>query len=83
MGTNSKWTTPEQIVVKKSYERQDLDGVTHLGTLRVTRRMSAGRTLLCMWDDRGPYVNTLDSLLRQNLMRFTVEIWRQGKKGYL
>ena len=33
MGTNSKWTTPEQIVVKKSYERQDLDGVTHLGTL--------------------------------------------------
>ena len=26
-------TTPEQIVVKKSYERQDLDGVTHLGTL--------------------------------------------------
>ena len=33
MGTNSKWTTPEQIVVKKSYERQDIDGVTHLGTL--------------------------------------------------
>ena len=33
MGTNSKWTTPEQIVVKKNYQRQDLEGVTHLGTL--------------------------------------------------
>lgn len=28
-----KWTTPEQIVVKKNYQRQDLEGVTHLGTL--------------------------------------------------
>ncbi len=28
-----KWTTPEQIVVKKKYQRQDLEGVTHLGTL--------------------------------------------------
>ena len=33
MGANSKWTTPEQIVVKKNYQHQDLDGVTHLGTL--------------------------------------------------
>src|SRR5210317_380393 len=33
MSTNSKWTTPEQIVVKKNYQRQDLEGVTHLGTL--------------------------------------------------
>ncbi len=33
MGANSKWTTPEQIVVKKNYQYQDLDGVTHLGTL--------------------------------------------------
>ncbi|MDA0740400.1 MAG: methylmalonyl-CoA mutase [Bacteroidetes bacterium] len=33
MGTNTKWTTPEQIVVKKNYQRQDLEGVTHLGTL--------------------------------------------------
>jgi methylmalonyl-CoA mutase len=33
MGANSNWTTPEQIVVKKNYQRQDLDGVTHLGTL--------------------------------------------------
>ena len=33
MGTNTKWTTPEQIVVKKKYQRQDLEGVTHLGTL--------------------------------------------------
>lgn len=33
MGTNTKWTTPEQIVVKKNYRRQDLEGVTHLGTL--------------------------------------------------
>lgn len=33
MGTNMKWTTPEQIVVKKKYQRQDLEGVTHLGTL--------------------------------------------------
>ena len=33
MSTNTKWTTPEQIVVKKNYQRQDLEGVTHLGTL--------------------------------------------------
>lgn len=33
METNSKWTTPEQIVVKKNYHRQDLEGVSHLGTL--------------------------------------------------
>ena len=33
MGANSKWITPEQIVVKKNYQHQDLDGVTHLGTL--------------------------------------------------
>ena len=33
MGTNTKWTTPEQIVVKKNYQRQDLEEVTHLGTL--------------------------------------------------
>lgn len=33
MSTNTKWTTPEQIVVKKKYQRQDLEGVTHLGTL--------------------------------------------------
>jgi len=33
MSTNSKWNTPEQIVVKKNYQRQDLEGVTHLGTL--------------------------------------------------
>ena len=33
MGANSKWTTPEQIVVKKNYQHLDLDGVTHLGTL--------------------------------------------------
>ena len=32
MSTNTKWTTPEQIVVKKNYQRQDLEGVTHLGT---------------------------------------------------
>ena len=33
MGANSKWTTPEQIVVKSNYQRQDLEGVSHLGTL--------------------------------------------------
>lgn len=33
MSTNTKWTTPEQIVVEKNYQRQDLEGVTHLGTL--------------------------------------------------
>jgi methylmalonyl-CoA mutase len=33
MGANSKWTTPEQIVVKSNYQRQDLEGVPHLGTL--------------------------------------------------
>lgn len=33
MGANSKWTTPEQIVVKSNYQRQDLKGVPHLGTL--------------------------------------------------
>ena len=33
MGTNTKWTTPEQIVVKEKYQHKDLDGVTHLGTL--------------------------------------------------
>lgn len=33
MGTYTKWTTPEQIVVKKKYQLQDLEGVTHLGTL--------------------------------------------------
>jgi methylmalonyl-CoA mutase len=33
MGANSKWTTPEQIVVKTNYQRQDLEGVPHLGTL--------------------------------------------------
>lgn len=33
MGTNTKWTTPEQIVVKKNYQRKDLEEVTHLGTL--------------------------------------------------
>ena len=32
MGTNTKWTTPEQIVVKEKYQHKDLDGVTHLGT---------------------------------------------------
>lgn len=33
MGANSKWTTPEQIVVKSNYQRQDLESVSHLGTL--------------------------------------------------
>lgn len=33
MGTNTKWTTPEQIVVKEKYQYKDLDGVIHLGTL--------------------------------------------------
>ena len=33
MGANSKWTTPEQIVVKSNYHRQDLESVSHLGTL--------------------------------------------------
>ena len=33
MGANSKWTTPGQIVVKSNYQRQDLEGVPHLGTL--------------------------------------------------
>ncbi len=33
MGANSKWTTPEQIVVKSNYQRQDLESVPHLGTL--------------------------------------------------
>ncbi|NCF53446.1 MAG: methylmalonyl-CoA mutase [Bacteroidetes bacterium] len=33
MGANSKWTTPEQIAVKSNYQRQDLEGVSHLGTL--------------------------------------------------
>ena len=33
MGANSKWTTPEQIVVKSNYQRQDMEGVSHLGTL--------------------------------------------------
>ena len=33
MEANSKWTTPEQIVVKSNYQRQDLEGVSHLGTL--------------------------------------------------
>jgi len=33
MGANSKWTSPEQIVVKSNYQRQDMEGVSHLGTL--------------------------------------------------
>ena len=33
MGANSKWSTPEQIVVKSNYQRQDLESVSHLGTL--------------------------------------------------
>ena len=33
MGANSKWTSPEQIVVKSNYQRQDLESVSHLGTL--------------------------------------------------
>ena len=33
MGADSKWTTPEQIVVKQHYQRKDLEGASHMGTL--------------------------------------------------